>query len=362
MAAGPLANPVSPAIEQAPQEGRIVGIGARPRAHSNLLTTDRTTGGGHVYSHRGHAHDHYSRRPRDDPAETEKASWPFCPHSFLARFGNRRQLADRRPEAARFAGAASLVSWAVAAFMLVFIALVYAELAATYPVSGGTARYSFLCFGPLAGFAAGWTSWLQAVTIGPIETEIAINYLEPQWSGLVTISGQLTEKGVGVAIAFMVFFTVVNLAGIRFMAGLNHLAVYWKIAVPLITVGALAATSFHTSNFSAGGGFAPFRGGGRPEGHPSGRVGVGPDRFRAGRPGRRRGTRAQGTPPDRRDRLTPYRRPGVPAAAGGVHRGVGAAEPHQPVQLAQPPGWARWGLRPVRRSWLPPWASAGWPR
>ncbi len=162
------------------------------------------------------------------------------------------------PEAARFAGAASLVSWAVAAFMLVFIALVYAELAATYPVSGGTARYSFLCFGPLAGFAAGWTSWLQAVTIGPIETEIAINYLEPQWSGLVTISGQLTEKGVGVAIAFMVFFTVVNLAGIRFMAGLNHLAVYWKIAVPLITVGALAATSFHTSNFSAGGGFAPF--------------------------------------------------------------------------------------------------------
>ena len=162
------------------------------------------------------------------------------------------------PQAARFAGAASLVSWAVAAFMLVFIALVYAELAATYPVSGGTARYSFLCFGPLAGFAAGWTSWLQAVTIGPIETEIAINYLEPHWSGLVTTSGLLTEKGVGVAIAFMVFFTMVNLAGIRFMAGLNHLAVYWKVAVPLIAVGALAATSFHTSNFTAGGGFAPF--------------------------------------------------------------------------------------------------------
>ena len=163
------------------------------------------------------------------------------------------------PTAARIAGPASLVSWAIAAFMLLFIALVYAELSATYPVSGGTARYSFLCFGPLAGFAAGWASWLQAVTIGPIETEIAINYLEPQWSGLVNSSGLLTAKGVGVAIAFMVFFTLVNLVGIRFMAGANHLAVYWKIAVPLITVGALAATHFHTGNFySAGGGFSPF--------------------------------------------------------------------------------------------------------
>ncbi|HTT92938.1 MAG TPA: APC family permease [Acidimicrobiales bacterium] len=162
------------------------------------------------------------------------------------------------PLATRLAGAASLVSWAVAAFMLVFIALVYGELSATYPVSGGTARYSFLCFGPLAGFAAGWASWLQAVTIGPIETEIAISYLEPQWSGLVNSSGLLTEKGVGVAIAFMVFFTLLNLAGIRFLAGLNHLAVYWKIAVPLIAVAALAATSFHTTNFYSAGGFSPF--------------------------------------------------------------------------------------------------------
>jgi amino acid transporter len=79
--------------------------------------------------------------------------------------------------------------------MLLFIGLVYAELAATYPASGGTARYSFVCFGPLAGLAAGWTSWLQAVAIGPIETEIAITYLEPQWSGLVNGAGQLTEKG-----------------------------------------------------------------------------------------------------------------------------------------------------------------------
>ena len=162
------------------------------------------------------------------------------------------------PLATRIAGAASLVSWAVAAFMLVFIGLVYAELAATYPVSGGTARYSFVCFGPLAGFAAGWASWLQAVTIGPIETEIAITYLEPQWSGLVNSSGRLTEKGVGVAVAFMVFFTLINLAGIRFLAAVNHLAVYWKVAVPLVVVGALAATSFHTSNFYSAGGFSPF--------------------------------------------------------------------------------------------------------
>lgn len=161
--------------------------------------------------------------------------------------------------AAGYAGPASLVSWVLAAFMLVFIALMYAELGATYPVSGGTARYSLLCFGPLGGFAAGWMSWLQAVTLAPIETEAAIRYLEPKWHGVVnTRTLLLTGKGLGFAILFIVFFTLVNLAGIRWMAGLNRFAVYWKALIPVVTIAAIAMTTFHPANFHAGGGFSPF--------------------------------------------------------------------------------------------------------
>ncbi|HET9059255.1 MAG TPA: APC family permease [Acidimicrobiales bacterium] len=158
--------------------------------------------------------------------------------------------------AASFAGAASLISWGLAAFMLIFIALMYAELGSTYPVSGGTARYSFLCFGPVGGFAAGWMSWLQAVTLAPIETEAALRYLEPKWPGVIDRHTLLLSgKGLGFAILFVVFFTIVNLAGIRWMSGLNRVAVYWKAAIPVVTIAALAVTTFHPGNFTAGGGF-----------------------------------------------------------------------------------------------------------
>ena len=160
--------------------------------------------------------------------------------------------------AAGYAGAASLVSWALAAFMLAFIALMYAELGAAYPVSAA-ARYSFLAFGPLGGFAAGWMSWLQAVTIAPIETEVALSYLQPKWPGVFDkTTSLLTGKGVGFAVLFIFFFTLLNLAGLRWMAGFNQVVVWVKAAVPVTVVIALAVTRFHFGNFDAGGGFAPF--------------------------------------------------------------------------------------------------------
>ncbi|HUB72166.1 MAG TPA: APC family permease [Acidimicrobiales bacterium] len=161
--------------------------------------------------------------------------------------------------AARFAGPASIASWVLAAFMLVFVALMYAELAAAYPVSGGTARYSQLCFGSAGGFVASWMSWLQAVTLAPVETEAAVEYLGPKWHGVFDDKpGVLTGKGFVVAVLFVLFFTVVNLAGIRWVTRLNRVAVPWKLLVPLVAVVALALTSFHSSNFHTAGGFAPF--------------------------------------------------------------------------------------------------------
>src|SRR3954453_13624901 len=79
--------------------------------------------------------------------------------------------------AAEVAGPASILSWILAAAMLTVLALVYAELGATYPVAGGTGRFPYFSHGPLAGFTAGWASWLQAVAIAPIEILAAITYV-----------------------------------------------------------------------------------------------------------------------------------------------------------------------------------------
>ena len=56
--------------------------------------------------------------------------------------------------AAETAGPASIISWMLAAAMLATLALVYAELGATYPVAGGTGRFPYYSHGPVAGFIA----------------------------------------------------------------------------------------------------------------------------------------------------------------------------------------------------------------
>src|SRR3954469_3308160 len=78
--------------------------------------------------------------------------------------------------AAEVAGPASVLSWIQPPAIPPVLALVYAELGATYPVAGGTGRFPYFSHGPLAGFVAGWASWLQAVMIAPIEVLAAIAY------------------------------------------------------------------------------------------------------------------------------------------------------------------------------------------
>jgi amino acid transporter len=68
----------------------------------------------------------------------------------------------------------------------------------------------------------------------------------------------LTSTGLAVAVVLMAVFSIVNLLGVRWLARVNTIVVWVKIAVPLLTLVVLALVSFHPSNFHAGGGFAPF--------------------------------------------------------------------------------------------------------
>jgi amino acid transporter len=160
--------------------------------------------------------------------------------------------------AAKAAGGASIVSWILAGVIIILLALVHAELGAAYPLAGGTARWPRIAFGSIAGFTAGWVAWLQAVTIAPIEVEAALSYLDHIWPGLVDDSGALVGRGLVVAVILMLVFTLINIAGVNWLAESNKATVIWKLAVPVLTIIVLIAVSFHASNFTAGGGFAPF--------------------------------------------------------------------------------------------------------
>src|SRR6202047_1791923 len=126
--------------------------------------------------------------------------------------------------AAEQAGPASVLSWILAAGMLALLALTYAELGATYPVAGGAARFPYYSHGPIAGFTAGWASWLQAVFTAPIEVLAAITYVNSvgwvnQHFNMINkvgdSAGLLNGAGLVVAIVLMVLFTAMNLAGAK---------------------------------------------------------------------------------------------------------------------------------------------------
>lgn len=164
-------------------------------------------------------------------------------------------------KAAAKAGPASLLSWILAAAILAVLALIHAELGTAYPVAGGTARFPAFAFGKMTGFMAGWSGWLQAVALAPIEVEASLQYLNNiSWVGkigLVHADNTLTGYGLIAATILMLLFTFINIIGVKLLADSNTITVIWKTAIPVLTVVVLISLRFHPGNFSTGGGFAP---------------------------------------------------------------------------------------------------------
>src|SRR4051812_24378654 len=106
------------------------------------------------------------------------------------------------------AGPAAVISWLIGGVAILLLALVHAELGAMYPVAGGTARFPHIAFGGAAGASFGWFSWLQAVTVAPIEVLAVIQYAQHYsfasgWEKLKGGQHVLTGSGIAVAIVLM---------------------------------------------------------------------------------------------------------------------------------------------------------------
>src|SRR5258708_30016102 len=86
--------------------------------------------------------------------------------------------------AAQAIGPSAIWAWVVGGVAVIILALVHAELGGMYPVAGGTARFPHLAFGSVAGISFGFFSWVQAVTVAPLECFAVMQYLAYYWHGL----------------------------------------------------------------------------------------------------------------------------------------------------------------------------------
>lgn len=160
--------------------------------------------------------------------------------------------------AAQAAGPAAIIAWVIGGVAVVILGLIHAEIGAMYPVSGGTARFPHFAFGSVAGTSFGFFSWLQAVTVAPIECFAVMQYLEHWWSSVYnSTTGNVTGLGFAMCVVLMVIFTALNFLGIRLLAHTNSGIMWWKIAIPVLTI-IILLFKFHGGNFGApAGGFAP---------------------------------------------------------------------------------------------------------
>lgn len=163
--------------------------------------------------------------------------------------------------AATIAGPSAIIGWLIASVIVIVLALVHAELSGLFPITGGTSRFPHYAFGSFAGATFGWASYLQAATVAPIEVLAAIQYLATaHWAKGFYVAhavgpGTLSGGGIVAAVILMVIFVIINLVGIRWLARVNNGLTSWKVFIPILTIIVLFATHFHSSNFTAGGGF-----------------------------------------------------------------------------------------------------------
>ena len=150
-------------------------------------------------------------------------------------------------------GGGAWLAWIVAAIVVIVLALSHAELGAMYPVSGGTARFPHFAFGSVAGIGFGFFSYVQAVTIAPIECYAFVTYASYYWPSLFDAkTGKITGAGLLVTVVLMAVFTAVNFLAMRQFARVNNTITWWKVAVPVLAIIVLLF-KFKPGNFTAAG-------------------------------------------------------------------------------------------------------------
>jgi amino acid transporter len=158
-------------------------------------------------------------------------------------------------------GPAAIIDWLIGGAIVAILALVHAELGGMFPVAGGTARFPHFAFGSVAGISFGFFSWLQALTVAPIECFAVMQYGQHWFNAhhfyiYNTTSAIVTGTGFVLTIILMAVFTGINFLAMRLFTHVNAAITWWKVAVPVLTIIVLLFY-WHGGNFSAGGGFIP---------------------------------------------------------------------------------------------------------
>ena len=158
---------------------------------------------------------------------------------------------------ADIAGPAGIVSWLIGGAAVLLLGLVYCELGAALPHSGGVVRYPVYSHGALLGYLMGLITLIAFSSLIAIEVTACRQYASAWFPQLTQVGSQSpTLLGWFVQLALLVVFFLLNYYSVRTFARANNLVSIFKFVVPLMVIVVLL-WFFHSGNFAEHG-FAPF--------------------------------------------------------------------------------------------------------
>jgi APA family basic amino acid/polyamine antiporter len=124
-----------------------------------------------------------------------------------------------------------MLCWIIGGIFMMVSAASYAELAVMLPKAGGAYNYAKRAFGNYTGFLVGWFDYIVN-TIAPCYFCIVISEY------MILLFPQLSEYKVLISISFLVFFTTINLPGVRNGSILQQVSSLVKVLIFVILIAA----------------------------------------------------------------------------------------------------------------------------
>lgn len=130
-------------------------------------------------------------------------------------------------------GTTSIIAWMMASAGAVLLSLVFAQMSAQRPKTGGPYVYVREAFGDAAGYYVCWGYWLLAWISNPALSIAAVGYISSLCGGLDPWTNFSLE------VLIVILLTLINLSGLRF-AGQFELVITIMKVIPLIGLPLIA--------------------------------------------------------------------------------------------------------------------------
>ncbi|HEX9367635.1 MAG TPA: amino acid permease [Vicinamibacterales bacterium] len=142
-------------------------------------------------------------------------------------------------------GAVFIWTWPMVLAGQCLVALVFAELAAHYPLSGGAYQWSKLVGSPFLGWMVGWV-YLACLIVTLAAVALALQSAAPQVSGIFQLVGRASDphdsavNAVVLGCALVLVTTLLNAVGVRILARVNNAGVFSELVGVVVLIVWLA--------------------------------------------------------------------------------------------------------------------------